>query len=138
MSWSSRKQDVVARSSTEAEYRVVAFATAEVAWLENLLFELGVPCSKPPVLLCDNQSALNMCANPVFHNRSKHIEINYHFVREKVEQGLLIVRYVPTQDQFADIFTKALGSSLFIHFRDKLNVRTLPLSLTGDIKDKQL
>ncbi|WMV34725.1 hypothetical protein MTR67_028110 [Solanum verrucosum] len=79
-----------------------------------------------------------MCTNPVFHNRSKHIEIYYHFVREKVEQGLLTVRYVSTQDQYADIFTKALGSSLFTHFRDKLNVRTLLLSLTWDIKDKQL
>lgn len=71
-----------------------------MSWLKNLIFELGFTCNKPPVLLCDNLSALYMCTNSVFHNRSKHIEIDYRFVREKVEQGLLTVPYVPTQDQY--------------------------------------
>lgn len=94
--WSFHKQMIVACSRIEAEYKAGAFATAEVSWLKNLLFELGVTCNKPHVLLCDNISALYMCTNLVFHNQSKHIEIEYHFVREKVERGLLYVPYLPT------------------------------------------
>ncbi|CAM8989726.1 unnamed protein product [Rhodiola kirilowii] len=124
ISWSSRKQKVVARSSTEAEYRAIAFAAAELIWLQQLLQEMDVHIQQPPILLCDNLSATFLTANPVFHQRSKHIKIDYHFVREQVASGNLIVRHVRSLDQIADIFTKAVGNHHFLTLRDKLHVRS--------------
>lgn len=123
VSWSSRKQNVVARSSTEAEYRAIAFASAELIWLQQLLTEMAASSPGPPILFCDNLSATFLTANPVFHQRSKHIKIDYHFVREQVQAGDLIVRHVNSADQIADIFTKAVGTSRFQNLRSKLLVR---------------
>nr|XP_016510540.1 PREDICTED: uncharacterized mitochondrial protein AtMg00810-like [Nicotiana tabacum] len=134
ISWSSRKQQVVARSSTEAEYCAIAFAASEVSWLTSLLKELQLPCPPAPVVFCDNISAIYFTANPVFHQRLKHIEIDYHFVREKVDRGQLSVRYIPSTDQTADIFTKALSSSRFSQLRSKLNVSKLDMSLPGGVR----
>lgn len=136
LSWSSRKQRVVARSSTEAEYRALASATTEVVWIQQLLRELRIPLCKSPRLYTDNVSAQFMTKNPVFHKRSKHIQIDYHFVREKVERGNLLVNYVPTADQYADVLTKALSSKRFAVLRSKLAVSELPQSsLREDVKD---
>jgi histone deacetylase 1/2 len=106
VSWSSRKQPTVSRSSTEAEYKALADGTAETMWIQSVLKELGVFLSSPPVLWCDNLGATYLTANPVFHARTKHIEINFHFVREKVALGALDVRFISTGDQLADVFTK--------------------------------
>lgn len=84
VSWASRKQKVVARSSTEAEYRSLAHAAAEVSWIQSLLKEINMLTNSPPVLWCDNTSTLSLAANPVLHARSKHVEIDLHFVRDKV------------------------------------------------------
>ena len=84
IAWSARKQVTVSRSSTEAEYKSVANANAELIWIESLLRELGVAQPHPSVLWCDNIGATFLSANPVFHTRTKHIEIDYHFVRERV------------------------------------------------------
>ena len=96
ISWSSKKQPTVSRSSSEAEYRALASATAEIIWITFLLRDIGIKLDTAPQLFCDNKSALHMTINPVFHARSKHIEIDYHFVREKVALGALITRYVPS------------------------------------------
>jgi histone deacetylase 1/2 len=126
ISWSARKQATVSRSSTEAEYKSLANATAEVIWVEALLKELGVQSRYPPRLWCDNLGATYLSANPVFHARAKHIEIDFHFVRERVMKKQLEVRFISTKDQIADGFTKALGIRLFTQFRNNLNLTSKP------------
>jgi histone deacetylase 1/2 len=122
VAWSARKQATVSRSSTEAEYKAVANATAEVIWIEALLKELGVRQRSPPVLWCDNIGATYLSTNPVFHARTKHIEIDFHFVRERVARKLLQVRFVSSKDQLADIFTKPLPLPLFDECKRNLNM----------------
>jgi hypothetical protein len=134
VSWSSWKQKTVSRSSTEAEYRAIANATAEVTWLQSLLRELGLFLPNSPTLWCDNIGATYLTANPVFHARTKHIEIDLHFVREKVASGCLSVRFLSTKDQLADVFTKPLVSNRFSLLRSNLNVTSLPLRLRGPIE----
>uniref|UniRef100_A0A2N9FTN5 Integrase catalytic domain-containing protein n=1 Tax=Fagus sylvatica TaxID=28930 RepID=A0A2N9FTN5_FAGSY len=128
ISWASKKQVTVSRSSAEAEYRAMASAAAELTWLTYLLRDLGLSSHSSPVLFCDNTSALHMTVNPVFHARTKHIELDYHFVREKVAAGALTTRYVPSQSQIADLFTKAVSKDVFHRFRSKLGVLPPPPS----------
>jgi hypothetical protein len=122
VSWSARKQATVSRSSTEAEYKSMANATAGVIWLQSLLAELGVKLKESPCLWCDNLGATYLSANPVFHARAKHIEIDFHFVRERVARRQLQVRFISTKDQIADGFTKALPTSKFEDFKYNLNL----------------
>jgi len=124
ISWSSKRQNTVSRSSAEAEYRAVANAVAEASWLRQLLSELHSPLRRATLVYCDNISAVYMTSNPVQHQRTKHIEIDLHFVRERVAVGDLRVLHVPTSSQYADIFTKGLPSSIFTEFRSSLNVRS--------------
>jgi hypothetical protein len=121
ISWMSKRQRTVARSSTEAEYRSVAHTAAEVRWLSNLLGELGINIPTP-TLLCDNIGATYLCANPVFHSRMKHIALDYHFVRQLVQSGKLKVSHISTKEQLADILTKPLSRIRFTHIRDKMGV----------------
>ena len=100
----------------------MANATAEVIWVQSLLYELGVVQSRPPILWCDNIGATYLTANPVFHARTKHIEVDYHFVRERVAQKLLDVRIISTNDQVADGFTKAQTLRQLQEFRHNLNL----------------
>ncbi|CAM8975113.1 unnamed protein product [Rhodiola kirilowii] len=116
VSWCSKKQPTVARSSAESEYRALAHACAETTWIVSLLSEFGANIHYPILLYCDNLSATYMASNPVFHARTKHIELDYHFVQEKVALRSHSVRFVPSTDQPADLLTKALHhhrSSLF-------------------------
>ncbi|XP_019168356.1 PREDICTED: uncharacterized protein LOC109164057 [Ipomoea nil] len=128
VSWVSRKQRTVARSSTEAEYKAIIDAAAEVTWVQSLLCELGLHPPTVPVLWCDNLGATYLCANPVFHARTKHVEVDYHFVRDKVASGGLKVNFVSTHDQLSDIFTKPLALSRFSDLRFKLGVVPCPPS----------
>jgi hypothetical protein len=122
VSWSSKRQPVVSRSSAEAEYRAVANGVAEAAWLRQLLAELHRPLARSTLVYCDNVSAVYLSTNPVQHQRTKHVEIDLHFVRDRVAIGDVRVLHVPTTSQFADIFTKGLPSSTFSEFRSSLNV----------------
>ncbi|MCH95853.1 retrovirus-related Pol polyprotein from transposon TNT 1-94 [Trifolium medium] len=124
VSWWSRKQQVVARSSTEAEYRSLAQATADVLWLQTLLKELTVPFSQPTIH-CDNQSAVLLAHNPILHTRTKHMEIDLFFVREKVSAKQLTIVHIPGTDQCADILTKPVSTAKFLLMRDKLKVFSL-------------
>jgi hypothetical protein len=122
VSWSSKRQVTVSRSSAEAEYRAVAHAVAETVWLRQLLTELHRPIPQATIVYCDNISAVYMAGNPVQHRRTKHIEIDIHFVREKVALGQVRVLHVPSSAQFADIFTKGLPTTSFVDIRFSLNV----------------
>ncbi|MCI07440.1 copia protein, partial [Trifolium medium] len=113
ISWRAKKQNTVSRSSSEAEYRALSFAACELQWLLFLLQDLGVNCVRAPALYCDNQSAIHIAANPVFHERTKHLEIDCHFVRDKVQQGLFKLLPISTKAQLADFFTKALPPKSF-------------------------
>uniref|UniRef100_A0A2N9HGM7 CCHC-type domain-containing protein n=1 Tax=Fagus sylvatica TaxID=28930 RepID=A0A2N9HGM7_FAGSY len=120
ITWASKKQPTVSRSSTEAEYRSLAVGAAEVAWIRMLLRDLHVFLSECPLIWCDNTSAISLASNPVFHARTKHVEVDYHFVRERVVRGDLKVQFIPTVDQLADLLTKALPTPRFVQLANKL------------------
>ncbi|MCO5557292.1 hypothetical protein L7F22_010853 [Adiantum nelumboides] len=106
-----------ARSNPQlAEYRGAAVAACEVAWLELLLGDLGIQVQRPVVIHCDNLSNIQLAQNPVFHARTKHIEVHYHFIRERVLDGSIDLTFVSTDGQVADIFTKALGGEKLQRF----------------------
>ena len=117
--WKSKKQDVVARSSVEAEYRAMTLATCELIWLKHLLQELRFGKDEQMKLICDNKVALLISYNPVFHERTKHMEVDCHFMREKIASGCK-TNFVNSNDQLADIFTKSLRGPRIKYICDKL------------------
>jgi histone deacetylase 1/2 len=122
IAWSARKQATVSRSSTESEYKALANATAELIWVQSLLGELGVQQFRAPVLWCDNIGATYLSANQVFHARTKHIEVDFHFVRERVCRKQLEIRFISSNDQVADVFTKPLPLPAFQWCKRNLNL----------------
>ncbi|GKA78617.1 ribonuclease H-like domain-containing protein [Tanacetum coccineum] len=132
LSWSAKRQPTLSHSSAEAEYHGVANAVAETCWLRNLLRELHTPLSFATLIYCDNVSAIYLSSNPVQHQRTKHIEIDIHLVRDLVAAGQVRVLHVPSRYQYADIFTKGLPSALFEEFRTSLSVRCHPASTAGE------
>jgi hypothetical protein len=120
IAWSARKQSTVSRSSTESEYKAPADATTEFVWVPSLLQELGVFQARR-----DNIGATYLSLNLVFHARTKHIKVDFHFVRERVAQKQLQIRFISSKDQVAHIFTKLLPLPLFEHCRRNLNLVSL-------------
>ena len=113
ITWLAKKQHTVSRSSTKAEYRSLASGAAELAWICQVLCDLGLFLPSAPLIWCDNTSALALASNPVFHGRTKHIEVDYHFICERVVRGDITLQFISTNDQLADVFTKALPSPRF-------------------------
>jgi len=136
VSWRSKKQSVVARSTAEVEYRAIATTTCEIMWLLSLFRDLGLSHLAPAVLKCDNQAALYIAANPVFHERTKHIEVDCHFIRKKMQAGLICPSYVPTKAQLADIFTKVVYVVQHSFLLSKLGFFNLfsPPNLRGSVE----
>ena len=122
VSWKSKKQSVVSRSSTESEYRAMTQSAYEIMWLYQLLVEVSIKTSVPAKLWCNNQAAHHIASNPVFHERTKHIEIDCHFVRKKIQLGLISTEYVKTREQLGDIFTRALSGDQANYLCNKLSM----------------
>ncbi|KAL5548024.1 hypothetical protein UlMin_003255 [Ulmus minor] len=133
VTWRSKKQPVVARSSAEAEYRGMAFGVCELLWLRNLLRDLGVNSKDTMNLYCDNTSAIEIAHNPVQHDRTKHVEVDRHFIKEKLEAGIIIFPFVKSENQLADILTKAVASQTMPIDNHNQIAPKLDLNLTLDL-----
>nr|XP_016513040.1 PREDICTED: uncharacterized mitochondrial protein AtMg00810-like [Nicotiana tabacum] len=131
VSWKSKKQQVISLSSAEAEYRSIRRLVAELSWIVHLLADISISPSFPVYVHCDNQAAIHIAKNLVFYERTKHIEIDCHLVREKLLDGLISLSFVLTIAQIADIFTKVLTGPLHRSFLGKLGVRSTGSHLKG-------
>ena len=131
INWSAKKQPTVARSSTEAEYRSLALTAAELTWICKIFKDITFPLSHAPTLWCDNVSAISLASNPVFHARTKHVEVDYHYIRELVLANLVNVLYVTSENQIADIHTKALSKARFKFLQSKFSLGSPPISFRG-------
>ena len=120
ISWMSKKQQTVARSSTEAEFKALANSVAEVTWVENLLTELSIRLLQPPIVYCDNVGVLYLSKNPAIQTRMKHVAVDFHYVRDKVHNNKIRVAHVHAQDQLADMLTKPLSKAVFKRNLSKL------------------
>lgn len=122
VTWRSIKQSVVSRSSAEAEFRAMALSICEGMWLKRLLEDLKVQIETSMKMYCDNQAAINIAKNPVHHDRTKHVEIDGHFIKEKIDGGIIKMVYTPTCHQTADILAKALPRTNFETLLSKLGM----------------
>ena len=118
----SKKQSVVARSSAEAEYRAMAHGICEAIWIKRLLEELRITSEEPVQLFCDNKATISIAHNPVHHDRTKHVEVDRHFIKEKIDGGIISIEYIPTSQQLADILTKGLTGQVFDQLVNKLGL----------------
>ena len=126
ISWVSKKQAVIALSTSEAEYVALNLATQEVVWLRKLLTDLRVTLPGPTVLMEDNQGAIAITKNPVGHARTKHIDIRYHYIREAVQNGIVDLLYCPSEEMKADILTKPLPRQCFKMLSEVMGMVELP------------
>ncbi|GKD01236.1 retrovirus-related pol polyprotein from transposon RE1 [Tanacetum coccineum] len=130
--WKSKKQNVVSRSSSDVEYRAMAQTTRELVWLRNLLGEIGFTQSKPMKMWCDNQATIYIATNPIFHEKTKHIEVDCHFTREKLEDWTITTLHIRTERQLADVLTKALPETHINSICNKLDMISIYAQLEGE------
>ncbi|KAL1190145.1 Retrovirus-related Pol polyprotein from transposon RE1 [Cardamine amara subsp. amara] len=122
VTWKSKKQKVVSCSSAESEYRAMRKLTEELIWLKALLSDLGIETTRPITMHCDNQAAIHIASNSVFDERTKHIEVDCHKVREKIKEGVTLPCFTRSEDRLADIFTKATSIKVSTHIYSKLGL----------------
>ena len=122
VTWRSKKQPVVSKSSAESEYRALSLGICEGIWVVRLLKELGIPINAPIKMWCDSMAALKIASNPVQHDRTKHVEIDRHFIREKIEAKVIDLSYIPSGKQVADVMTKPLVKAKFDGLTSKLGM----------------
>lgn len=127
VSWKSKKQGVVSRSSTEAEYQSLANATCDLLWIRLLFHAFKVPLKLPVTLFCDSKSALYLASNPVFHERTKHVELGCHTTRDQLKAGFLNTLHVSSANNLSDILTKALQPGPFLSLLSRLSLSSLYL-----------
>jgi hypothetical protein len=122
VAWQSQKQKVVALSSCEAEYVAATTAACQAMWLRRLLDDITSKQSGATTIFIDNKSAIQLCKNPVFHDRSKHIEVRYHYIRHCIDDGKINVEHISTSEQLADILTKPLARVRFQELRTRIGM----------------
>jgi len=122
VTWKSKKQSVVSRSSAKAEFRAMAQGICELLWLGSILEDLRIKIDEPMRLYCDNKFAISIAHNPLQHDKTKHIEVDRHFIKEKLDNGLICTPYVSSQGNLADLLTKGLNSNNFEKFVSKLGM----------------
>ena len=121
ISWMSKKQNSISLSTAEAEYIVAGSCCTKLLWMQKLFYDYYI-CQEHLIIYCDNTNAINISKNPVQHSRTKHIEIQHHFIRELVEDGVLTLEFIHTDDQKADLFIKPLDSKRFKFLRQNIGV----------------
>jgi hypothetical protein len=126
ISWASMKQKFVALNTAEVEYIAACDACMEAVWLRKLIPGLFDQVLDLTMIYCDNQNCVKLSENPVFHDRLKHIDIKYYFIRDKVQKGEVILQYISTDEKTTDILTKPLSNIKFAYFRDKLGLVEIP------------
>ena len=125
VTWRSKKQNVVASLSAESKFRAIAQELCELLWVKIILDDLRIKWDGLMRLYCNNKSAINIAHNPIQHDRTKHIEIDRHFIKEKLEEGVVCMSYVLAEHQLADILTKGLNSSMFHDLVFKLRMKDI-------------
>lgn len=135
VTWRSKKQKVVSLSSAEAEFRGIARGLAEILWIRKLLTEIGFPPTETSKIMCDNEAAIQISENPVQHDRTKHIDVDRHFIKEKLEAGIIELPFVRSKDQLADILTKAVNGSFFNDCLGKLSIGDPTTQLEGECQN---
>ena len=136
ITWASQRQKIVTLSTTEAEYVAASATSREAIWLRRLLSDVGCPCVSATVIFVDNQSAIRLVRNPEFHRRTKHIDIRYHDICEKVEEKVLKIEYVRKEQQKADVFTKALARERFCMLRESIGISERRTRINGGSIEK--
>jgi hypothetical protein len=122
ISWGSRKQKFFTLSTAEEKYMEACEACIEAVWLRKLISDLFDQIPESTIIYCDNQSCIRLLEHPVFHERLKHIEIKYYFIRDKFQEGEVKLEYIPTDEQTENILTKPLSKIKFAYFREKMGI----------------
>jgi hypothetical protein len=134
VSWSSKRQPTVALSTMEAEYMAASHCTREAIWLRQLLDDVKCKYDEGTLIMCDNQGAIALAKNLVYHARMKHIEVQHHFVREKVARGAIILEFCPTEDMLANVLTKALARERHERLTSNMGIRDFGRSQSGSVE----